>query len=120
DAVYSYKPRDVTWRYPGRSMAQRLRSHPCRLTKSVAVIILSPGRFQGESKMDNTNRRSGRGFASMDPARRREIASLGGRAAHASGNAHEFTSEEAQAAGARSHLGRQRQQQQQQGNKAQQ
>lgn len=68
--------------------------------------------------MANTTRRSGRGFASMDPERQREIASMGGRAAHASGNAHEFTSAEAQAAGARSHMGRQ--QQQQQGNKAQQ
>ena len=42
---------------------------------------------------------SNRGFASMDPQRQREIASEGGRAAHASGNAHEFTSEEARAAG---------------------
>lgn len=49
------------------------------------------------------NSKSGRGFASMDPARQREIASQGGRAAHASGNAHEFTSEEARAAGALSH-----------------
>lgn len=49
---------------------------------------------------------SGRGFASMDPARQREIASQGGRAAHASGNAHEFTSEEARAAGALSHTRR--------------
>ncbi len=60
--------------------------------------------------MANTNRGSGRGFASMDPQRQREIASQGGRAAHASGNAHEFTSAEAQAAGARSHMGRQQQQ----------
>jgi general stress protein YciG len=42
---------------------------------------------------------SNRGFASMDPARQREIASEGGRAAHASGNAHEFSSEEAREAG---------------------
>lgn len=48
---------------------------------------------------------SNRGFASMDPAKQREIASLGGRAAHASGNAHEFTSEEARAAGSKSHGG---------------
>ena len=39
-----------------------------------------------------------RGFAAMDPAQQRRIASEGGRAAHASGNAHEFTSEEARAA----------------------
>jgi general stress protein YciG len=40
-----------------------------------------------------------RGFASMDAARQREIASKGGRAAHEKGTAHEFTSEEARAAG---------------------
>ncbi|WP_214285160.1 KGG domain-containing protein, partial [Acinetobacter pittii] len=55
---------------------------------------------------DDDNNRTGtsnRGFASMDPERVREIASKGGRAAHASGNAHEFTSEEAREAGALSH-----------------
>ncbi|MGN2243478.1 KGG domain-containing protein [Frateuria sp. GZRR33] len=42
---------------------------------------------------------SKRGFASMDEERQREIASEGGRAAHASGHAHQFTSEEARRAG---------------------
>ena len=42
---------------------------------------------------------SRRGFAAMDPDRQREIASQGGKAAHASGNAHEFDSEEARRAG---------------------
>ena len=46
---------------------------------------------------------SNRGFASMDPQKQREIASEGGKAAHASGNAHEFTSEEARRAGSMSH-----------------
>ena len=46
---------------------------------------------------------SNRGFASMDPQKQREIASEGGRAAHASGNAHEFNSEEARRAGSMSH-----------------
>lgn len=48
------------------------------------------------------NKQSGssrRGFASMDPEKQRQIASKGGRAAHAKGTAHEFTSEEAAAAG---------------------
>lgn len=40
-----------------------------------------------------------RGFASMDPEKQREIARKGGRAAHEKGTAHEFTSEEARAAG---------------------
>jgi general stress protein YciG len=40
-----------------------------------------------------------RGFAAMDPDKQREIARKGGRAAHEQGVAHEFTSEEARAAG---------------------
>lgn len=47
--------------------------------------------------------RSGRGFAGMDAAKQRAIAAKGGRAAHKSGNAHEFTSEEARAAGRKAH-----------------
>ena len=46
--------------------------------------------------MANTSKR---GFASMDAAKQREIASKGGRAAHAKGTAHEFTSDEARVAG---------------------
>jgi general stress protein YciG len=42
---------------------------------------------------------SKRGFASMDASKQREIASKGGRAAHAKGTAHEFTSDEARVAG---------------------
>jgi len=40
-----------------------------------------------------------RGFAAMDPAKQREIASRGGRAAHARGTGHEWTSEDAREAG---------------------
>ena len=40
-----------------------------------------------------------RGFASMDRAKQREIASKGGKAAHHKGTAHEWTSEEAREAG---------------------
>src|SRR5262245_37506062 len=43
--------------------------------------------------------KSRRGFASMAPDKRREIASKGGKAAHAQGSAHEFTPEEARIAG---------------------
>ena len=43
--------------------------------------------------------KSRRGFASMDPSRQREIASKGGRAAHAKGTAHEWSSDEARVAG---------------------
>src|SRR5438477_9393283 len=44
-------------------------------------------------------RRSNRGFASMDRGKQREIASKGGKAAHAKGTAHEFDSDEARNAG---------------------
>ena len=40
-----------------------------------------------------------RGFASMDRAKQREIASKGGKAAHERGTAHEWSSEEAREAG---------------------
>jgi general stress protein YciG len=40
-----------------------------------------------------------RGFAAMDPDRQREIAKMGGRAAHTQGRAHEFTPDEAREAG---------------------
>lgn len=43
--------------------------------------------------------RSKRGFASMSKEKQRQIASKGGKAAHAKGTAHEFTREEAVAAG---------------------
>jgi general stress protein YciG len=41
----------------------------------------------------------GRGFASMDPEKQREIARKGGRAAHEKGTAHEWNSLEARVAG---------------------
>lgn len=58
---------------------------------------------QGNHQGNNQDHTSQRGFASMDPERQREIASEGGKAAHESGNAHEFTSEEAREAGRQSH-----------------
>lgn len=44
-------------------------------------------------------KRRPRGFAAMDPALVSAIARKGGKAAHAQGTAHEFTSDEARAAG---------------------
>lgn len=43
--------------------------------------------------------KSRRGFAAMSPERQREIASQGGRAAHELGVAHEWSKDEARAAG---------------------
>src|SRR5688500_10753124 len=53
----------------------------------------------GSSSNGTGGRKSARGFASMDQAKQKEIASKGGRAAHAKGTAHEFDSSEARAAG---------------------
>ena len=49
--------------------------------------------------METQPRTKNRGFASMDAHRQREIARKGGRAAHEKGKAHEFTPDEARAAG---------------------
>lgn len=48
--------------------------------------------------MTNTKTK-GRGFASMSKDKQRMIASKGGRAAHAKGTAHKWTSDEARKAG---------------------
>jgi len=65
--------------------------------------IDQPGNQGGTKSGSSQSDTSARGFASMDPDRQREIASEGGRAAHAAGTAHEFTSQEARAAGKMSH-----------------
>jgi len=48
----------------------------------------------------------GRGFASMTPERVRELGGQGGKAAHASGNAFEWNSQEATEASQRGHAKR--------------
>lgn len=58
-----------------------------------------PTRNQNPGNRGDGVRNKGRGFAAMDAEQQRRIASAGGRAAHASGNAHEFTSAEARDAG---------------------
>ena len=52
--------------------------------------------MQEEMQMQQKSRR---GFAAMSPERQRETASLGGRAAHQQGVAHEWSADEARAAG---------------------
>lgn len=49
--------------------------------------------------MVEKKQKSRRGFAAMSPEKQKEIASLGGKAAHEKGVAHEFTPEEARMAG---------------------
>jgi len=58
----------------------------------IMVANRSEGRGSGRGNQ-------ARGFAAMDEDKQREIASKGGRAAHAKGTAHEFTPEEAREAG---------------------
>jgi general stress protein YciG len=53
----------------------------------------------GANAPTQQRQRSNRGFASMDQSKQKEIASKGGRAAHAKGTAHEFDSGEAREAG---------------------
>lgn len=56
----------------------------------------------GDSNSGNsTSGKGNQGFASMSKDKQREIASKGGKAAHAQGTAHEWDSSEAAAAGRR-------------------
>jgi general stress protein YciG len=59
------------------------------------------GRSQTSTTQEEvqTKPRKPRGFAAMDPKLVSELATRGGKAAHRAGTAHEFTSEEARAAG---------------------
>ena len=61
--------------------------------------ISNAGANQIGSQNGAQRTRSNRGFASMDRDKQKEIASKGGRAAHAKGTAHEFDSGEAREAG---------------------
>lgn len=49
-----------------------------------------------------------RGFAAIDPVRRREISSMGGKAAHEQGVAHEWSKAQARIAGRKGGLARAR------------
>jgi len=61
------------------------------------------GEKRAKGSQQNT---SNRGFASMDPAQQREIASQGGRASHQRGTGHEWNSDEAREAGRKGGLAR--------------
>jgi general stress protein YciG len=61
----------------------------------IVVYPLQPDRGKGGDGMAKEDR----GFASMERAKQREIASKGGKAAHIKGTAHEWSSDEARAAG---------------------
>lgn len=54
---------------------------------------------KSEASAETPKPRRPRGFAAMDRTRVSEIASKGGKAAHAAGTAHQFSTDEARAAG---------------------
>jgi len=54
---------------------------------------------KSETVAESSKPRRPRGFAAMDRTKVSEIASKGGKAAHAAGTAHQFTSDEARSAG---------------------
>lgn len=55
--------------------------------------------MQEETQVEQEIPKRGKGFASMSEEKKREVASKGGKAAHALGTAHEWDSEAASAAG---------------------
>ena len=71
-----------------------------------------PNGLRGVTSTDRRKTRRGtttvsiRGFAAMDLKKRREIASLGGKAAHVKGTAHEWSREQARIAGRKGALAR--------------
>ena len=67
-----------------------------------------PGSNNAEETAPVARKKQRRGFAAMSPEKQREIASLGGKAAHAKGTAHEFSPEEARTAGRKGGLAAQR------------
>jgi general stress protein YciG len=70
-----------------------------RIQLCVAPWLHFPGSTGSNEHKGDEVAKEDRGFASMDRARQREIASKGGKAAHQKGTAHEWTSEEARDAG---------------------
>ncbi len=74
-----------------------------RAGNSARLVVVEGGftvnNENNTAEQGETRRKERRGFASMSPEKQREIASKGGRAAHMKGTAHEWTSEEARAAG---------------------
>ncbi|WP_223653000.1 KGG domain-containing protein [Hymenobacter psoromatis] len=60
---------------------------------------LSAFKTRPAARVGDGSRTSRRGFASMDPAEQRRIASEGGKASHASGQGHKWTADEAREAG---------------------
>jgi general stress protein YciG len=84
---------------------KRLRRRPTlqRLSLYNYCGSVTPNMESAMQEFSVTPARRPRGFAAMSPEKKKEIAGMGGRAAHASGRAHQFTTEEARAAGKKRH-----------------
>src|SRR5688500_15517431 len=82
-----------------RSFGASDRERQRNVTAEPSRSSSSPISSASVGGIGSNGRKSARGFASMDQGKQREIASKGGRAAHAKGTAHEFDSSEARAAG---------------------
>jgi len=74
-------------------------AQPQRAPLVAEETATAPLKTRRAARVGDGTRTSRRGFASMDPAQQRQIASLGGRASHASGQGHKWTAEEAREAG---------------------
>jgi general stress protein YciG len=83
-----------------RERQRAVASEGARSASPTGSNTRTPGSTTGAGNAPGGQRqRSNRGFASMDANKQREIASKGGKAAHAKGTAHEFDSGEAREAG---------------------
>jgi DNA-binding CsgD family transcriptional regulator len=94
----------------GRQRRNLTRELQCVRLRAQGLTLTEVGRRLDitAASVANALRRQGRpdllgvsGFAGIDPERQREIAPMGGKAAHAAGTAHQFSSEEARAAGSK-------------------
>lgn len=85
-----------------RANQHRGADAPAAAVAKQAQTVPADGRREASREAQARPKRK-RGFAAMAPELQRSIAAAGGRAAHAKGTAHEFTSDEARRAGAMSH-----------------
>ena len=67
--------------------------------KGPYVVTVGGHQTRRAGTVETRERKERRGFASMSAEKQREIASKGGRAAHEKGTAHEWSADEARAAG---------------------
>jgi transcriptional regulator with XRE-family HTH domain len=84
--------------YTGRRR-QAVALHGEGLTQEEIAARLGVSHQRVSQLLQSAGIRSQRGFARLSPEERRHVSSLGGKAGHAKGAAHEFTHEEAVSAG---------------------